>query len=351
MSILQKIVSLKYCETKHKWPEIGEFVGLSRSQARTKYVNWQRYKTDSVVPGACPVCEPDEPEVYGLTADYLPETTDEVWDRAFAIQDRKAKVEKLRSYQAITFKGGPIGWAWLSDLHFGGDADYRQIRRDAVIIRDTEGMYASFNGDASNNWIVSKLSRLQREQRLAHDDEWVLFADVLRTLGRKLKVVSLGNHDLWTLVLSGVDRVRDFVTDTKVLYDEHEVVYHIIVGESSWKIKQRHSWRGRSVFNPTHGIEVAWQRAGDEFDIGVGGHDHYGTICRPFFRHGKKRFAVKVGTYSMPNGYGREIGAHPSMDRGCGAMIFQDGKEPEFFNDLETAAEFLGYLRQKEKSR
>jgi len=287
-----------------------------------------------------------EPEVIGLGPnDMLPDDSD-LWNRAYRIQDHHQGIEAKRKEQHVYIPGGKaFGWAWLSDLHFGGTTNYRQIRADAELIRDTDRMWCAFNGDGLNNWIVSKLARLQRGQQLSLDDEWHLFGSYLRILGNKLKVVALGNHELWTLVLSGVNPIREHMSGYQVLFDEYEINYRLHLGEASWLVKQRHQWRGSSVFNVTHGIEVGWQRGGCEFDIGVGGHTHIGTVCRPFFRWGSKRYAVLIGTYNQ-NGYGRELGLAPTVGSGCGAMIFQADGRITFFEDLQTAAEFLEWLNQ-----
>jgi len=286
-----------------------------------------------------------DPQVVGLGPEYDADEAD-LWHRAERIQDRHERMEAKRREQHITITGKQaFGWAWLSDLHFGGTTDYRQIRADAELIRDTPRMWCAFNGDGLNNWIVQKLGHLQRGHSLSLDDEWQLFLSFLRMVKAKLKVVALGNHELWSLVLGGVDPVRNAVADYQVLYDEYEVTYRLHLGDASWLVKQRHQWRGSSVFNPTHGIEVGWQRGSCEFDIGVGGHTHIGTTCRPFFRHGVKKYAVLIGTYSQ-NGYGRQLGMAPTVGSGCGAMIFQNDGKVTFFEDLQTAGEFLEWLNR-----
>jgi hypothetical protein len=276
---------------------------------------------------------------------------EQVWDKAIDAQDRHEALNGLRVEQKVTIPGNdPFAWAYFSDLHLGGDADYRQMRRDAEIVRDTPRMWGTFHGDATDNWITNVLLRLQREQILTHDESWQLFLSWIDILGEKLKVVISGNHDLWTYILAGVDRIRDALMGCHVLYDKYEVTYDLVLASVSWRIKQRHRWRGTSVFNDTHGIEVGWQRGSCEFDIGIGGHTHKGTLCRPFFRHGQKKFAILTGSYSHSH-YGRELGVQDTVSSGCGATIhFPDGKI-QFFEDLEVAADFLKFLTRVKKSK
>lgn len=348
---LDAVVAARHCGD-HSWPEIYEFFGGTEGAIRAPYVRRNREQyPPGFMPQPCPICATVtpvnelEPEVIGLGPETDLDESD-LWQRAYRVQERNERTEAKRQEQRIIIPGGQaFGWAWLSDLHFGGATDYRQIRQDAQIIYDTPRMWCAFNGDGLNNWIVQKLAHLQRHESLSFDDEWQLFLSFLRMVKPKLKVVSLGNHELWTLVLGGVNPVRDAVADYRVLYDDHEIAYRLILGDASWLVKQRHQWRGSSVFNPTHGIEVGWQRGGGEFDIGVGSHTHIGTTCRPFFRHGAKKYAVLLGTYSR-NGYGRQLGLAPTVGTGCGAMVFQADGRLTFFEDLQTASEFLQWLNR-----
>ena len=329
--------------------------GMTEPELATKYgrvrrtmTEWKRKLRDRGKlpdPRPRPADELDEfdPVVLGLGANDGRDDGD-LWDRAYRIQERHERHEAKRREQHICIPGRkPFGWAWLSDLHFGGDSDYRQMRADAELIRDTPRMWCAFNGDGLNNWIVGKLGHLQRRQSLSLDDEWQLFRSFLQIIQGKLKVVALGNHELWTVVLGGVNPIREEMADYHVLFDDYEVAYRLHLGDASWLVKQRHQWRGSSVFNPTHGIEVGWQRGGCEFDIGVGGHTHIGTVCRPFFRHGVRKYAVLIGTYST-NGYGRQLGLAPTVGTGCGAMVFQADGRVTFFEDLQTAAQFLEFV-------
>ncbi len=346
---LQSIIAAKHCGD-HTWAAIYEFFGNTEGKIRIPYVRRDRGQyPDGYMPGLCPICDKAppmqdlEPAVIGLgPGGGIDE--DGLWDRAYRVQDQHEHVEAQRREQYVCIPGEKaFGWAWLSDLHLGGATNYRQIRQDAELIQATPRLWCALNGDALNNWIVSKLQFLQRGQSLSFDDEWQLFLSFLRIIRSKLKVIALGNHELWTLVLAGVNPIRDAVSDLAVLFDEHEVTYRLNLDEASWLVKQRHQWRGSSVFNPTHGIEVGWQRGSCEFDIGVGSHTHTGTVCRPFFRHGERKYAILIGTYDAGR-YGRQLGLAKTVGTGCGAMIFQSNGQITFFEDLPTAAEFLRFL-------
>jgi hypothetical protein len=290
----------------------------------------------------------DEPRIEGLT------TRDDIdvaaaWERAFEAQDQALRRTQTRARQTITMPdGGPFAIAYTSDWHIGDPAcDYRTLKADHELIRDTPGMYAIFTGDGWNNWIIGKLQVLQRDEAIPFDEEVALFCDVVGTVGRKWLVAIPGNHANWTRLLAGIDRVREAFSHTKVLYDPYEVVFTLCYGEDRVVVKARHKWRWSSIFNATHGIETSWQRCDHDFDIGIGGHTHIGTFCRPFVRHKRKRWAVLVGTYKIDGDYGRERGLPTPSGRGAGAHVFQEGKLPIFIEDLETAADFLAFLRKR----
>ena len=293
----------------------------------------------------------EQPVVEGLTneeADVL-YTADELWSMAEAAQERAEGQAAKRRHQRIVIPqpDRPFGLAYLSDMHFGDPAtDSKALKRDAEIIRDTPRLWCGYHGDGINNWIVGKLAALQRDEVLTFDAEVQLLAEWLRVLQGKLLWVVCGNHDNWTRKLAGFDLIRSLLSGVRVLYDRDEVRFSLVWGQRTIRYKVRHKWKYSSVFNPTHPIEVGWQRGGADFDVGLGGHTHIGTACRPFWRHGLERQAVLTGTYKridVPGSYGAELGLPMPMHRGCGAHVFWSDRML-FCNDLEVAADFLGFL-------
>lgn len=287
-----------------------------------------------------------EPSIFGSTAQDELDTVDELWERAKAHQQKVEARIALKKNQTIELPNEPMALAFLSDVHFGSpNTDYVRAQQDALLVAATEGMYAEFHGDLGDNWIVpGKLTAQSRNQSMTLTDEGRMAVDWLETIGESLLVVVAGNHDNWTYQLAGVDALKNSLVNRQVLYDAHEVVWKMQVGPSSWTLKSRHKWRGFSKFNHTHGIEVGWEN--DRFDIGVGGHTHTGTWCRPFGKDNKRRHAVVTGTYKLEDGYAKQLGMPATMGLGCGAMLFHPDGRTHWCDDLETAADFLAYWRQ-----
>lgn len=319
------------------WEQVGSLMGLSADAARGRARRW-RAKNKRMA---------DWPTVIGLgPEDGLPDP-EVVLEKARRAQEQNNILGQRRQDQSIMLPGNlPTGIAFISDLHYGGaGVDYAAADRDATIVAETEGLYASFHGDGYDNWIIGRLVGLQRYQVLTFDEEFALFESFIRRT-RPLWLIS-GNHENWTHQLAGYDRIRECLKGTRVLYDRHEIAFTLHLAKAMWKIKVRHKWRGTSVFNDTHGIEVGWQRGTSEFDIGVGGHTHRATLIRPFIRHHEKKYAVLTGTYKTEDEYGRQLGLAESHGSGCGAIIFFPDGRMFACEDLQTAAEFLAFARKE----
>ena len=286
-----------------------------------------------------------EPTVEGWTNEDGQLDAGELWAQAFKAQVRAEERARRKAHQTITIPepDRPFALAYLSDLHIGDPGtDYRALRADAELVRDTPRLWCGYHGDGINNWIVGKLAALERNEIVPFDAEIALFADWLRMVGPSLLWVVAGNHDNWTRKIAGIDLLRGLLDGVRVLYDSFEVCFRLVYGERVLRYKVRHKWRYNSVFNATHSIEVGWQRGDTDFDIGVGGHTHAGTVCRPFWRHGRDRYAVLTGAYTVSE-YGRELGYAETMHSGSGAHVFW-GDGLTFCHDLQSAVELLERL-------
>ena len=273
----------------------------------------------------------------------------EIWDRAIASQEAAERNVALRVNQRITIPDPerPFGIAYFSDLHLGDPAtDYKSIRGDAEVIMDNPRLFAGYHGDGLNNWVIGKLQSLQKNESIPLDQEIALFGDWLRMIGPSLLWVVAGNHDNWTMKLSGLDLPRSLLPNVRVLYDRNEILFTLSWGDYELVYKVRHKWKYNSIFNVTHSIEVGWQRGDSDFDVGLGGHTHIGTVERPFFRHRQLKRAVLTGTYKIiptGGGYGRELGLASPMGKGCGAHVF-DGSDITVCDNLEKAAMLIERL-------
>lgn len=287
----------------------------------------------------------DQPTIEGVYAEKEIDVRS-IWSTLITQQKVIQERQDKRKHQYIRLPNKPVAIALLSDLHLGNaGTDYASIQRDAEIIRDTEGMFAGFHGDGTDNWVVSKLVPLQHKQPVTLDNELLIFRDWTETIAHKLLWWVDGNHDNWTSKLVGISQAQSLLEGCRVLYDHQQCVFTLHHGEYTKRVIVRHKWRFGSVYNPTHGLEVGWDRGDIDYDWAIGGHTHIGTYCRPFHRHGKKRYAILTGTYKMYDGFGEEIGLPAPKDSGCGAFVLPGDGRQIWFEELTAAADYLKYLR------
>jgi hypothetical protein len=291
--------------------------------------------------------EDARPTVKGYTVPPDDGDVENIWafaDTAFSKVEAKSNKKQA---QSITLPDEPVALALLSDPHFGNPGtNYKRAKLDAELIAATPGMYVGTLGDITDNWIVGKLTSLQRGQALGFELEKKIARDWLKILMPKLCFFVSGNHDLWTSKVAGIDPYKEMLAGKEVLYDEHEAIFDINHSGCSYLTVGRHSWRGTSPLNPTHGIERAW--VDYLYDIAIGGHLHTWSLCRPFVRNNKRRFAIQMGTSKQFDSFAREIGFPATEGVGSAALVFRPNAEPHFFPDLKDAASYLGYLRGKQ---
>ena len=262
-------------------------------------------------------------------------------------QQAKTKTEREK-IQKITMPNKPFMLAIMADVHGGAKTDYEAIYEDVNRIKNNPDIYAILAGDLTDNFIIGKLQSIQKEQSTTFQMEQRFLVWFLENLESSLIAVVSGNHDNWTKKLSGFDITRHLLRNVRCLYDRNQVVFDLLRNGYKTRFLVRHKYKHSSIFNPTHGMEVFWERGGLDWDIAIGGHTHIATLCRPFIKHDRKRFAVLLGTYKLRDEYGRELGfadTH-SDSRGSGCFVFRpDSDTPIWFDSLEDGEKFLEYLK------
>jgi hypothetical protein len=333
------------------WPsyrQVKRLLGFGSERASVARNGAEPYWDGRDTPTAALRTGHPAPVIIGVTADEAddPQEMERLWAAAIEHSQREAARAAQLADQRIVLPPEPFALALLGDTHVGdAGVDYEALQHDARIISETPGMYAVFGGDATNNWVMGKLQALARNELMSHTTSWRLFLDWFDTIGPKWVAAILGNHDAWTHKVAGFDPLARHLRGMACLYGHDEMRVTIECGslEQRWKI--RHKWRYGSVFNPTHPIEVGWERGDDDFDVGVGFHTHNGTLVRDFFRHGVRRYAVQLGAYKVRDAYGMELGLPSVKDRGCGAMVGTPDGLVSWHRDLGAAAEYLAFLR------
>ncbi len=288
--------------------------------------------------------QPPECTMVGIKADEKGRSDDEVVAEACERWERERQLEERRQQQRIIFDHGPAGLVFLGDLHFGGyGVDYPRAFAEAKVIRETPGLYACFVGDSVNNFIIGKLARQALTGEFAIDEQWQIFRSWLEIIGPKLRLVVSGNHESWTRKLSGIDYMRECTAAIcpGVLYDRDDCRITLQVGVREWRGRIRHKWGGKSIYNPTHGIERAakWDQG---FVWAVGAHNHSSGVARGFNVGGQSGMAVMCGTYKRLDDFARELGFPKPNDSVAVSLVFdEDTNSITGFESLPMVARYM----------
>jgi hypothetical protein len=286
-------------------------------------------------------------EVTGVTAAELPDF-DTAFERAKAEYEKKALGAVRREAQTLKFDVPVVALFCFADQHFGSSGtDVQRAFDEAALVLDTPHSYACILGDVRDNYILSKLQHLNFNNMQPLKDQRVLTAEYIKRIADRLAVWGGGNHDNgWTQDLTGIDYDRGLVAKYApgCLYDPDEVLFTVQVDGAEWTVKARHKWRGRSIYNDTHGIERA-QKWEQNWTCGIGAHNHTGGLIREFVAGGRQGLAVMTGSYKRIDTYARELGLPPSGPSVGVAVVF-DGETGYMrgFTDLERAAAWMRHL-------
>jgi hypothetical protein len=283
----------------------------------------------------------ETPIIKGITAEERTDFEGDIMPYLKKIGERAKAKNLAEASQVITMPNRPFAIAILSDIHAGGKADYASIESDVNIITQTEDMYVGNLGDDTDNFISAKLQWIQKSQPTSMDMETRFLEWLFKKLSGNILFWVSGNHNNWTSKASGIDFIREGLKGTHCLYDAAQIYFTLQWGDHSQKWLARHKWKYSSILNPTHGIEVGWERVGLNFDVGCAGHTHIATLCRPFVREEKKRFAVLLGTYKIRDNFARECGYANSFGNGSGAFVYHPDGRTFWCEDLGTARDLL----------
>lgn len=335
---IENLVKLK--KEGKTYVEIGALYGLHPEAVRGRL---RRYN-DQCQMRAVSSVEP-EIEIAGVhPGDELPDE-DEVYSRAANEWGRTAALQERKHTQTLTFPYGPVALAFLADQHFGS-ADSNVVRafQDAETVANTPGMYAVLLGDVTDNMIIGRLMQYRLGTRTDIPDEFALLRRFLRLILKKTVIVLPGNHPSWIKTLVGIDYFADVLKSicSTCLYDADEVCVTVQIGQALFPGKVRHSWRGRSQYNPTHGQEKADKWPGDYFVWSAGGHTHEGAFTRTFATTlGEQGMAVQAGSYKDADAYARQRG-FPKPTVGVPVVVFDEKtRSMTGFTNLDYACTFM----------
>lgn len=287
-------------------------------------------------PAVHPPSEPDEEEVAQLIEHR----------RQVYVQAQRKREDRVRTVRVRDRL--PICIAHMGDPHVDDDGCAWPALIDAVeTIRDTPGMYAGNVGDVTNNW-TGRLMHLWAHQSTGAEEAMQLARWLLRTAPH-LYLVG-GNHDEWAGGWGALLRLLDSAPISVVA--RHEARIRLVwPDDEEIRICVRHTYRGSSMWNPTHGPSRAAQL--DPWgDLYVAGHHHEAAeqlLTRP---DGSWARTVKVAGFKRLDSYAAQHG-YAEAEGGEVAYTILDpyaARPPDRIRvmwDPREAADLLGWLRER----
>ena len=263
---------------------------------------------------------------------------DTEWARAEQKGIKAIDKASKRGRFKVNFDSGPIAISVISDQHIapGTPCDFKRMKEDAELIRNTKGFYAVFGGDGVDNHIKHRSALIGANS--TPDEQWRLFDYYLQLFGDKILAIISGNHDAWTAQIGGVDYLSKLANNQKVCYAPAEARLDITVQDQMYKMVVRHqTGRFNSSLNQTHAVKRFYENNEELFDVGVIGHHHEAAV-EMFIKHGQKRYAARPGSYQISSPYSHQYGFARSIPT-CPTFVFFPGERRIIgFDDVRNAA-------------
>lgn len=264
------------------------------------------------------------------------------------------EVENSKSLFEVSVKlDGPIGILHFGDPHVDSNGtDWVSLERDIKLVKNTPGLFATNVGDTTNNW-VGRLGRLYGEQSTTAEEAWMLAEYFIKEVGNNWLYVIGGNHDLWS---GAGDPLKWIAKQSNVIYEPYGVRIKLDFpnGEDIY-ISSRHSYPGRSIWNPTHST-MREAQIGNKDDIIIAGHEHisgYAQIKDPV--SGRISHCIQVGTYKRYDSYSKQKG-YKNLNIAPSALTIIDSSASNtnkihLYWDVEAGVDYLTYLRKAAKTK
>jgi hypothetical protein len=295
----------------------------------------------------------------GLTAYLDAPTVEELPPSDLSFEERLATMKarnalrithaRAQAWQTVNIPvTGPYGLCFFGDPHLDDPyCDLRLVEKHATICRDTPGMFGVNGGDSINNW-VGFLQKLYADQSATAEEGWELVEWFMHGLGVRWALWLLGNHDVWN---TG-KRVFDRLNATKILMRDWDAKIRLVSPDGECRLWARHDFKGSSIYNELHGLKRAAMFSGDA-DIYAAFHRHTWGTAQGETGDGKRFCLIRakgykeVDDYAIKGGFPEQLGGQSVVSviqprRGMSPIIHA-------FEDVETGADFLTFLRSKER--
>jgi predicted phosphodiesterase len=257
--------------------------------------------------------------------------TDAEWEHYFSLlEDADEKRETLAdSTRSVVWDSpvpGPIGVAFLSDIHAGASGVlYKRFRQDIETIAATEGLYAVMNGDLFEGAkVMSKAGNALYSSAFASQkDQYQYIRRRMLLAQGKWIVVTGGNHDSRDYQTAGLDRLPDLCNELGVPYaTETGATVTLTVGSQVYTVVVKHDYRGKSQLNKSNSMRRLWDEwphSWQNADVVALAHLHEPDLHETM-RKGEPVVYLRSGSYKVVDSWAESAGYKPQY--GVPIVIF-----------------------------
>lgn len=265
---------------------------------------------------------------------------DRIWKEAEA--DGERHIEKARQQPKFTcnLPSNRVSCVtFISDQHIapGTPCDFKRMREDAELIRETDDVHAILGGDGIDGHIKHHSAIINARSTVS--DQYNLFEYYLQILKNRLLVVLGGNHEHWVPQTTGLDMLGWICKQNKVCYAPYEARIAVNNGQQ-YKVAMRHQYTMNSTLNQTHAIKQ-WLRMGEEeFDIGCIGH-HHEAAMEQFIYRGKVCWGCRPGSYQISSAYSSQYGFNSAIPTCPSFLLLPDRRHIIGLHDVRDVPAML----------
>jgi len=215
-----------------------------------------------------------------------------------SVSQDEATIELPVKKNIIVFSG---------DWHLGSlSVSYQEFRKNTEMILNTPDVYMVTVGDLINDFKSFYSLQPVLSQIASPKEQLVILKSICQEFvnSKKWLASCWGNHD------NEFDEKIFGQSPVKELLGEHFVFFNgkgrlnIIIGDQKYIIELSHSYRGHSIYNPTHGQNRQLKWYSPDADIIVGGHYHTPAI-QWFYAYGQRKCLIQVGSFQQDDGYSK----------------------------------------------
>jgi hypothetical protein len=286
--------------------QIQERYGVFVQPDTVRKYHSRRVLREGLEAGGLDVSDPVDPGSIG--GDLRPDQRNpESWEDLAEFYDRVVEESERRE---ATFLGQtqltvdrsaqrlPVGVCFWSDWQLGANGVMlRQLKADAEVIRQTDGLYTFVTGDLIQNFNAAKHPYALPDCILPDPrDQIKLVRWVLNRVGpEKIEGMVTGNHEYNSKRGAGLSPCEEWAREMKVPYLWHGGVVTYKVGAQSYTLGIRHKFRGESGINTTNAQRTMYEQWAPA-DVEVLGHLHYNDLQKRR-KPGRETTWLRSGSY------------------------------------------------------